>query len=101
MGEQSVISTDTPRRVISGNIIKLALAIFFYVVALPFELLMVWSALQVIFISAGHVTITAALAHVAAVTLARAHPIPFGIIAVASLAAAFIGAALHQNYHRA
>jgi hypothetical protein len=96
-----MISTDTPRHAISAHIIKLALAIFFYIVALPFELLVVWSALQVIFIGTGHATITSALAHVAAVTLARAHPIPFSIIAVASLAAAFIGAALHQNYRRA
>jgi hypothetical protein len=94
------MSTDIPRRAVSARGVKLALVALCYLLALPFELLVIWSALQVIFLSVGHAAPTDAAAHVAVVTLARAHPLPFAVFAVASLGVAFIGATVHRSVQR-
>ena len=90
----------TPRRVGFGALVRLIGAVVFYIAALPFEVLIVWSALQVILAGAGRVLDAATLHQVAAIALARTHPIPSVVFTVVSMAAAFVGAALHQSYRR-
>lgn len=93
--------TARPRQMGIGASVRLWAALACYAVALPFEIVMVWSALQVIFADTGHAMNAVALRQVVAVELARTHPIPSIIFTVVSLAAAFVGAALHQSYRRA
>jgi hypothetical protein len=90
-----------PRRIGFGALLRLIGATVCYIVALPFEAVMVWSALQVIVAGAGRALDAAALHQVVAIALAQAHPIPSVVFTVVSLIAAFVGAALHQSYRRA
>ena len=80
--------------------IRLVIAGVCYVVALPFEIIVLWSALQVIFAGASQAFDGATLRHILGISLARAHPIPFAAFALVSLLAAFAGAAQHLRYRR-
>lgn len=80
---------------------QLILALACYILALPFEAIVLWSALQVLVAGAGHVRDPTTLRHTLGIALARAHPIPFGALAVGSLAVALAGATLHLRYRRA
>lgn len=83
------------RRVLRPLHIRLVAVLALYALALPFEALVVWSALQVLVASDP-----TALTRVAGVALARAHPIPVAVFTLVSLAAAFLGARLHQAHRR-
>jgi hypothetical protein len=91
----------TPRRMGMRALLRLIAALACYAIALPFEAVIVWSALQVILAGAGRVLNAATLHQVAAIALARAHPVPSVMLTLVSLAAAFAGAALHRSSRRA
>jgi glutamine synthetase adenylyltransferase len=95
------VRSEQSRRVARPITFRLIIALVCYALALPFEALVVWSALQVIVADAVRGSDPAALTRVAAVALARAHPIPSAVFALASLAAAVIGARLHLAHRRA
>ena len=80
--------------------IRLVSAGVCYVLAVPFELIVLWSAIQVIFAGASRAFDAATLRHILGISLARGHPVPFAAFAVVSLLAAFAGAAQHLRYRR-
>jgi hypothetical protein len=99
MSPSEATSSDVP--VAGGKRVLFVSALLCYVLALPFEVIVLWSAVQVLAAGASHVADQATLRHIWGIALAQAHPIPFAIAGSVSLAIGIGGASLHLRYRRA